>query len=118
MSPLLVVAVVFAAFFVIMAVLFVIAGRYKKVGPNQVLVISGGRKHTIVDPLTGKKETLSFRLVKGGSTLVLPVVERVDELSLEIMTLDVNTPKVYTLQGVAVTVDGVAQVKIRGDDVS
>ena len=117
MSPLLVVAVVFAAFFVIMAVLFVIAGRYKKVGPNQVLVISG-RKHTIIDPATGKKETLSFRLVKGGGTVVFPVIERVDELSLEIMTLDVNTPKVYTLQGVAVTVDGVAQVKIRGDDVS
>lgn len=109
--------VVFAAFFAIMVVLFVIAGRYKKVGPNRVLVISG-RKHTFVDPTTGQRVTRTFRLVKGGGTLIWPIVERVDELSLEIMTIDVNTPKVYTLQGVPVTVDGVAQVKIKGDDVS
>ncbi|TMC61066.1 MAG: flotillin family protein, partial [Chloroflexi bacterium] len=107
----------FALFFLAMATVFVVSSRYKKVGPNQVLVISG-RGQTFTDAATGKRESRSFRLVKGGGTIVLPVIERVDELSLEIMTLDVNTPKVYTLQGVAVTVDGVAQVKIRGDDVS
>ncbi len=110
-------AVAFAIVFVVMVILFVIAGRYKKVGPNRVLVIAG-RKHSVTDPATGQKLTRTFRLVKGGGTLILPVVERVDELSLEIMTIDVVTPKVYTLQGVPVTVDGVAQVKIRGDDVS
>ena len=102
--------------FVALVLAFVYSSRYKKVGPNQVLVVSG-RKQAYVDA-AGKRETRSFRLVKGGGAFIWPVLERVDELSLEIMTLDVNTPKVYTLQGVAVTVDGVAQVKIRGDDVS
>jgi flotillin len=46
------------------------------------------------------------------------VVERVDSLSLEIMTIEVITPKVYTIQGVPVTVDGVAQVKVASDDIS
>ncbi|MBI5876698.1 MAG: flotillin family protein [Chloroflexi bacterium] len=96
---------------------FVYSSRYKKVGPNQVLVISG-RRHTVVDPVTNTHVQRSFRVVKGGGAFIWPVVERVDELSLELMTLDVVTPKVYTMQGVAVTVDGVAQVKIRGDDVS
>ncbi len=107
----------FILFFVLMSLGFVYASRFKKVGPNQVLVISG-RRHSFVDPTTGQRMTRSFRLVKGGSAFIWPVVERVDELSLEIMTIDVITTKVYTRQGVPVTVDGVAQVKVRGDDVS
>lgn len=105
----------------ILFVLFVLIGlaasRYKKVGPNQVLVVSG-RKHTIVNPATGKKEKVGFRIVKGGGAVIWPIVERVDVLSLEIMTIDVETPEVYTEQGVSVNVDGVAQVKIKGDAVS
>jgi flotillin len=49
---------------------------------------------------------------------ILPVLERVDLLSLELITIEVITQNVYTLQGVPVTVDGVAQVKIASDDVS
>ncbi len=93
------------------------AWRFQKVGPNEVLVISG-RKGRYIDPVTGDVTTRNYRIVKGGGTFVWPVVERVDDLSLEIMTIDVVTPKVYTIQGVPVTVDGVAQVKVRGDDLS
>lgn len=103
--------------FVLFVLLALVASRYKKVGPNQVLVISG-RRHTVVNPVTGKKEKVGFRIVKGGGTIVLPVVERVDVLSLEIMTIDVRTPEVYTELGVPVNVDGVAQIKIKGDEVS
>ena len=60
----------------------------------------------------------SFRIVRGGGTFIWPVWERVDDLSLEIMTIEVVTPKVYTVAGVPITVDGVAQVKIASDDVS
>jgi flotillin len=49
---------------------------------------------------------------------VLPVVEKVDVLSLELLTIDVQTPEVYTSKGVPVRVDGVAQIKVKGDDVS
>jgi flotillin len=93
------------------------SSRYKKVGPNEVLVISG-RRHAATDPVTGEKTTRNYRIVKGGGAFIWPVLERVDDLSLEIMTIDVITPKVYTIQGVPITVDGVAQVKIRGDDIS
>jgi flotillin len=60
----------------------------------------------------------SFRIVRGGGTFIWPVVERVDNLSLELMTIEVVTTNVYTSQGVPVTVDGVAQVKVGSDDVS
>ncbi|MDP3047400.1 MAG: SPFH domain-containing protein [Chloroflexota bacterium] len=103
--------------FVLLVLAFIYASRYKKVGPNQVLVISG-RGQAYKDPSTGQITRRSYRLVHGGGTFVWPVLERVDEMSLEIMTIDVVTTRVYTKVGVPVTVDGVAQIKVRGDDVS
>lgn len=101
-------------FFVIIAYF---ASRYTKVPPNTVMVISGGVGQRIRD-LDGRSRRIGFRIIKGGGTFVWPVVERVDTLSLELMTIDVKTPEVYTQQGVPVIVDGVAQIKIKGDDVS
>ena len=68
------------------------------VGPNQALVISGGGKEP--------------RVIVGGRGLVLPILNRAQVLSLEVMTLDVQTPRVYTKEGVQVSVDGIAQVKV------
>ena len=98
--------------------LFVIiwASRYTKVGPNQVLVISG-RKRRMRDP-DGTAREVGFRIVKGGGVFVYPVLEKVDVLSLELLTIDVQTPEVYTSKGVPVKVDGVAQIKVKGDDIS
>jgi len=89
---------------VIVVVLMFILSRWRKVGPNEALIISG----------IGKRR--GFRIVQGGGTFVWPVLEQVQKLSLEVMTLDVNVVDVYTAQGVPVTVDGVAQVKVRGDE--
>ena len=79
-----------ALFFVLLVTAFVFSQRYIKVGPNEVLVISG-RKRTVTDPVTGETVQRNFRLLKGGGTFIVPVLERVDELSLELMTIDVVT---------------------------
>src|SRR5256885_9028738 len=92
------------------------ASRYTKVGPNEVLVVSG-RKHRYSDP-DGTVQMRGFRVVKGGGTFVIPVIEKVDRLSLELLPIDVQTPEVYTSKGVPVRVDGVAQIKVKGDDIS
>src|SRR6266496_1225473 len=97
-------------------ILWMVLSRYTKVGPNQVLVVSG-RKHRYVDP-DGTERVRGFRVKKGGGTFVVPIMEKVDILSLELMTIDVQTPEVYTSKGVPVRVDGVAQVKVKGDDIS
>jgi len=105
----------------ILFVLFTTAGfyasRYKKVGPNQVLVISG-RRREMINPVTGQKERVGFRVVKGGGSFIIPVLERVDILSMEILTIEVEVRSVYTVEGVPVHVDGVAQIKVRGEDAS
>src|SRR5512145_883242 len=112
----LVIGGVAAVLFVFFMFVGIWASRYTKVGPNQVLIISG-RKHRIVDP-DGTPRDVGFRIVKGGGTFVMPVVEKIDVLSLELLTIDVQTPEVYTSKGVPVRVDGVTQIKVKGDDIS
>src|SRR5262245_26751447 len=112
----LVVVGIIAVLFVVFMFFAIWASRYTKVGPNQVLVISG-RKHRVMDP-DGTAREVGFRVVKGGGVFVWPVYEKVDILSLELLTIDVQTPEVYTSKGVPVLVDGVAQIKVKGDDVS
>src|SRR5262249_12734231 len=102
--------------FLLFVFMWLYARRYVKVGPNEVLVISGRRRN--VREADGSVATVGFRVTKGGGAFVWPLVEKYDILSLELMTIDVKTPEVYTITGVPVVVDGVAQIKVKGNDVS
>jgi flotillin len=56
------------------------------------------------------------RIVIGHGTLILPMLQSYRELSLELMSFDVAPPQdLYTKQGVAVTVEAVAQIKVKSD---
>ncbi|MCZ7546201.1 MAG: SPFH domain-containing protein [Anaerolineae bacterium] len=103
--------------FVLLTIAIVYVMRVKKVPPNQVLVISGRTKKS-KNPKTGEVETVGYRLVRGGRAFIWPVFERVDLLSLELMTIEVGIADVYTSQGVPVSLDSVAQIKVASDDVS
>jgi flotillin len=105
-----------ALLFVVFVFLAIYASRYTKSGPNQVLVISG-KKRSLIEA-DGTSREVGFRIVKGGGRFVWPIFEKVDILSLELLTIDVQTPEVYTSKGVPVKVDGVAQIKVKGDDIS
>ena len=112
----LVVGVALGILFLVFMIIIVYASRYQKVGPNEVLVIAGRRRRMMM--ADGGRATVGFRIVKGGGAFIWPVFERADTLSLELMTLDVKTPEVYTAKGVPILVDGIAQVKVKGDDIS
>jgi len=101
---------------VIIIFIVIYASRYVKAGPNQVLVISGRRRALV--GADGKRESVGYRIRVGGGAFVWPIFERVDTLSLELMTLEVKTPEVYTEQGVPIMVDGVAQIKVQGTDLA
>jgi flotillin len=60
-----------------------------------------------------------MRVIKGGGTVVFPMIHSFKALSLELMSFDV-APKqdLYTKQGVAVTVEAVAQIKVKSDQES
>jgi flotillin len=92
------------------------ASRYTSVGPNQVLIISG-RQFQYVDA-DGNVLRCGYRIVKGGGTFVLPVVEKVHVLSLEPVTMEFRFTEVATSTADRVSAAGMAQVKIKGDDIS
>jgi flotillin len=81
------------------------AHQYTKVGPNEVLIISGRGS---------RKEGRGYRIVRGGGTYVRPFREKVQRMSLELMQFDVRTAETYTTHGVPLAVDGVCMVKIDG----
>lgn len=107
--------VLFGLGFVVVFFIVLILSRWRKVGPNEALIVFGWRGDWYTTP-QGQKIKRGFRVVQGGGTFVLPVVEQFQVLSLEVMTIDVNVVDVYTAPGVPCTVDGVAQVKVRGDE--
>src|SRR5881296_1011737 len=78
-----------------------LASLYRKAGPHEALVVYGFR---------------GTRVVKGHGTIIFPMIENCRGLSLELMSFDVAPQQdLYTKQGVAVTVEAVAQIKVRSD---
>jgi len=78
-----------------------LARLYRKAGPHEALVVYGFR---------------GTRIVKGRGTVIFPMVENCRLLSLELMSFDVAPQQdLYTGQGVAVTVEAVAQIKVKSD---
>src|SRR5438045_8860663 len=77
------------------------ATLYRKAGPHEALIVYGVR---------------GTRIVKGHGTVIFPMVENCKGLSLELMSFDVAPQQdLYTRQGVAVTVEAVAQIKVKSD---
>jgi flotillin len=91
-------------FLVLVLIIWISVSLYRKVGPNQALIVYG-RGGT--------------QVTTGGGRIVWPFVQNARELSLELMSFDVApTQDLYTKQGVAVTVEAVTQIKVKNDPVS
>jgi flotillin len=85
----------------VLALFGTVARMYRKVGPNQALIVYG---------------VGGTRVIIGSGTLVLPMLQQSRELSLELMSFDVAPQKeLYTNQGVAVLIDAVTQLKVKSD---
>src|SRR3954453_10068850 len=89
---------------VLVFVLALVATMFRKVGPNQALIVYGFG---------------GTRVVVGGGKVIWPMGQQARELSLELMSFDVAPVQdLYTNQGVAVNVEAVAQIKVKSDEVS
>jgi flotillin len=100
---------------VIAIIVIALKMQYRKVGPNEVLIVSGGLKRTVVEP-DGTKKKIGYRMHIGGGTFVMPLIERAEVLPLEVFTVEIKTPEVLTTRGVPVIIQGSAQVRVRTDD--
>lgn len=85
----------------ILMLLYTLARMYRKVGPNEALIVYGWG---------------GTQIFTGAGTIVIPMVQTARQLSLELMSFDVAPRQdLYTAQGVAVTVEAVAQIKVKSD---
>src|SRR5712692_3762347 len=99
--PILYLVIAGLAVLVLMMLMSFLARLYRKAGPHEALIVYGFRNK---------------RVVVGRVTIVFPMREKCHELSLELMSFDVAPQQdLYTKQGVAVTVEAVAQIKVKSD---
>jgi flotillin len=105
MDPLILIVIGVVAIVVVVFILIQTLGRMlRKVGPNQALIVYGAG---------------GTKVITGGSHFVLPLYQRAQEFSLELMSFDVAPAQdLYTSQGVAVNVEAVTQIKVRSDEES
>jgi flotillin len=89
---------------VVIIIIQTIGRLLRKVGPNQALIVYGAG---------------GTRVITGGSHFVIPLYQRAQDFSLELMSFDVAPSQdLYTTQGVAVNVEAVTQIKVRSDEES
>lgn len=89
---------IFIAVCVVVFIIIVLALSYKKIPPNEVAVISGGGK---------------LKMVSGKSVFVVPFIQRMDTLNLNVMQIDVKTTdEVPNKDFIALVVDAVANIQI------
>src|SRR5438309_62961 len=96
--------VVVVSVLIVLVLLFLMSAMatlFRKAGPHEALIVYGLR---------------GTRIVKGRGTVIFPMIETFKQLSLQLMSFDVAPQQdLYTRQGVAVTVEAVAQIKVKSD---
>lgn len=84
---------------VIILLILMVFSMWKRVPQDKALVVTGLRK----------------RVITGGGGLVVPLLERTDKMSLENMEIEIRIEGALTGQGVGISADGVAVVKVKSD---
>jgi flotillin len=85
--------------------------RYKVAGANEALIVSGRRER-------GPAGIVGLKVVRGQGVIVLPLINKVGRLHLSARQVAVGLSDAVTKQGIKVAVQGVATLKIGGDEES
>jgi flotillin len=78
--------------------------------PNEMVVITGRKR------LTADGRRAGYRLLHGGRTLRVPIVERVARLDLTTLPIEVTVHNAYSKGGIPLIVAGIANVKVSARD--
>ena len=86
-----------------------VVSRYRVAGPNEAFIITGRKGKTSAD-LSGQK------VVTGGGVFVLPFVQRLYVVDLSSRRISVAIRGAVSRQGIKLNLDGIAIVKVGGDE--
>jgi len=95
-----------------------VASRYHVAGANEALIVAGSRGANVRDErgqAVAARGDKGVKVVVGGGTFVLPLVNRVGRLKLTARQISVQLTDAVTSQGIKVQVQGVATFKIGRD---
>jgi flotillin len=92
------------------SLLLIIKNLYYICQPSEVLIFSGDRR-TVSD---GRR--VGYRLVKGGSSIRKPLLEKTFRMELTNMIIELRVTNAYSRGGIPLNVDGVANIKIAGEE--
>ncbi len=79
--------------------------------PNEVLIFAGSTRW-----VQSLQRRVGYRLVKGGSSLRVPLFERVLRLDLTNSIIELKVSGAYSKGGIPLKVEGVANIKIAGEE--
>ncbi len=89
---------------------WVIRNLYYICQPSEVLIFAGNRT-----PISDGR-SVGYRLVKGGSGIQTPLLEKVFRMDLTNMIIELRVSNGYSKGGIPLTVEGVANIKIAGEE--
>lgn len=88
----------------------VIRDLYHICQPSEILIFAGSKTKTHSDT------TVGYRLVKGGSSIRLPLLEKTFRMDLTNMIIELKVTNAYSKGGIPLNVEGVANIKIAGEE--
>ncbi len=89
---------------------FMIRNLYYICQPSEILIFAG----TKTKDQEGKE--VGYRLVKGGSSIRTPLLEQAFRMDLTNMIIELQVSNAYSKGGIPLTVEGVANIKIAGEE--
>lgn len=105
---------------VVLLVLLVllILSRYKVAGPNEAYIVTGQKGREVKNPETGVVSTdlSGQKVVMGGGVFVVPFVQRLHILDLSSRRIMIQIRGAVSGQGIKLNLDGVAIVKVGGNE--
>ncbi len=97
------------ALLAVVTIIMVVRNLLYVCGPNEVLVFSGRPRKSV----TG---TIGYRVIRGGSALRIPLLETVDHMDLTNMNIEVKVEGAYSLGGIPLNIQGIANIKVPGEE--
>ena len=103
---------------ILILILAFVASRYKVAGANEAIIVAGSRGAKVRDErghVVSSPGDKGVKVVVGGGTIVMPLLNRVGRLKLTARQINVQLSDAVTSQGIKVQVQGVATFKIGRD---
>lgn len=102
----------------VILIIWLIASRYKVARPSEAYIITGQKGKAVTNPETGLVSTdlSGQKVVMGGGVFVIPFIQRLHVLDLSSRRIMVTIRNAVSGQGVKLNLDGVAIVKVGGNE--